>query len=173
MFADRHILLDTCVQEYMNDMNPDITSVYLQWPHMRSHFPFQFQIRFAKEIQVSCSRMPCVFWRGWRGEDALTVETGEVSPLEQRAVEGRQGAVEGLQGAVEVDVSSIGRVSDGVCEQIHLQQGLDQVAQHCGAQRDLHSPSLLSVLLTVSLTLLILKVWLCLPLNLLFLLTRC
>lgn len=78
--------------------------------------------------------------RASRGEDVLTVEAGEVSPVEQRAVEGRQGAVEGRQGAIEEDVSAVGRVSDGVGEQVHLQQGLDQVAKHRGAQRDPRCP---------------------------------
>lgn len=64
---------------------------------------------------------------------ALTIEASEVSPVEQRAVEGRQGDV-------EEQISAVGRVSDGVCEQVHLQQGFDQIAQHLAAQMDLHSP---------------------------------
>lgn len=63
----------------------------------------------------------------------LTVEAGEVSPVEQ-------GAVEGGQGDVEEQIGAVGWVSDGVGEQVHLQQGLDQIAQHLAAQRDLHSP---------------------------------
>lgn len=54
---------------------------------------------------------------------ALTVEAGEVCPVEQ-------GAVEGGQGAVEERIGAVGRVPDGVGEQVHLQQGLDQIAQH-------------------------------------------
>jgi len=57
------------------------------------------------------------------GIGALTVEAGEVPPVEQGAVEGRQGAVVERVGAV-------GRVAAAVGEQVHLQQGLDQVAQH-------------------------------------------
>ena len=62
----------------------------------------------------------------------LTVEAGEVSPFQQRAVEGGQGDV-------EEQIGTVGWVSDGVGEQVHLQQGLDQIAQHLAAQRDLHS----------------------------------
>lgn len=65
---------------------------------------------------------------------ALTVEAGEVSPIEH-------GAVEGGQGDIEEQVAAIGRVPDGVGEQVHLQQGLDQIAQHLAAQRDLRAPS--------------------------------
>lgn len=65
----------------------------------------------------------------------LTIEAGEVSPVEQ-------GAVEGGQGDVEERIGAVGRVSDVVGEQVHLQQGLDQIAQHLAAQRDPHSPSL-------------------------------
>ncbi len=63
---------------------------------------------------------------------ALTVEAGEVSPVEQ-------GAVEGRQGHIEEQISAVGRVSDGVGEQVHLQQCLDQIAQHLAVQRDLQS----------------------------------
>lgn len=52
---------------------------------------------------------------------APTIEAGEVAPVEQRTVEGGHGSVEERVGAV-------GRVPDGVGEQVHLQQGLDQVA---------------------------------------------
>lgn len=65
----------------------------------------------------------------------LTIEAGEVSPVEK-------GAVEGGQGDVEERIGAVGRVSDVVGEQVHLQQGLDQIAQHLAAQRDPHSPSL-------------------------------
>lgn len=51
-------------------------------------------------------------------EKMLTIETSEVSPVEQGAVKGGQGAVEERIGAVEW-------VSDGVSEQVHLQQRLD------------------------------------------------
>lgn len=64
---------------------------------------------------------------------ALTVEAGEVPPV-------KQGAVEGGQGDVEERIGAVGWVSDAVGEQVHLQQGLDQVAQHLAAQRDPHSP---------------------------------
>lgn len=63
----------------------------------------------------------------------LTIEAGEVSPV-------KQGAVEGGKGDVEEQIGAVGRVSDGVGEQVHLQQGLDQIAQHLAAQRNLHSP---------------------------------
>lgn len=53
----------------------------------------------------------------------LTVEAGEVPPVEQ-------GAVEGGQGDVEERIGAVVRVPDGVGEQVHLQQGLDQIAQH-------------------------------------------
>lgn len=56
----------------------------------------------------------------------LTVESGEVPPVEQRAVKGGQRAVEEW-------VRAVGRVSDGVGEQVHLQQRLKQVAQHLAA----------------------------------------
>lgn len=63
-----------------------------------------------------------------RTRPALTVEAGEVPPVEQRAVEGGHRAV-------EERVRAVGRVSDGVGEQVHLQQRLQQVAQHlCGAR---------------------------------------
>ncbi len=74
---------------------------------------------------------------------ALTVEAGEVSPVEQ-------GAVEGWQGDVEEQIGAVGRVSDGVGEQVHLQQGLDQVAQHLAVQRDLHSLCGFTVTLSLS-----------------------
>lgn len=64
---------------------------------------------------------------------ALTIEAGEVSPVEQ-------GAVEGGQGDVEEQIGAIGWVSDGVCEQVHLQQGLEQIAQHLAAQRGTCAP---------------------------------
>lgn len=64
---------------------------------------------------------------------ALTVEAGEVSPV-------KQGAVEWGQGGVEEQIVAVGRVSDVVSEQVHLQQGLDQIAQHLAVQRDLHPP---------------------------------
>lgn len=56
-------------------------------------------------------------------ELVLTVEACEVPPVEQRAV-GEQ-------------VGTVGRVLDGVGEQVHLQQRLDEVAQHLGSHRDL------------------------------------
>lgn len=62
----------------------------------------------------------------------LTVEACEVPPVEQ-------GAVEGGQGAVEEQIAAVGRVPEGVCEQVHLQQGLDQIAQHLASWRDPHS----------------------------------
>lgn len=65
----------------------------------------------------------------WQKPRTLTVEAGEVPPVEQRAVEGGQRAV------VE-RVSAVGRVSDGVGEQVHLQQRLKQVAQHLAAHGD-------------------------------------
>lgn len=64
-----------------------------------------------------------------RTRPALTVEAGEVPPVEQRAVEGGQRAV-------EKRVRAVGRVSDGVGEQVHLQQCLEQVAQHLAAHGD-------------------------------------
>lgn len=105
---------------------------------------------------------------GWRRGcrtkfPALTVEAGEVSPVEQ-------GAVEGGQGGVEERIGAVGWVSDGVGEQVHLQQGLDQVAQHLAAQRDLHSPFGFTVTLYLSV---LLEVRVCALLNLLCLLTRC
>lgn len=50
----------------------------------------------------------------------LTVEAAEVAPVQQ--------------GAVEEQLGAVGRVPDRVGEQVHLQQGLDQVAQHLGSQ---------------------------------------
>lgn len=71
--------------------------------------------------------------RGRQSEfHTLTVEAGEVSPVQQ-------GAVEGGQRGVEERVGAIGRVSDGVGEQVHLQQGLEQITQHLATQRDRHS----------------------------------
>ena len=75
----------------------------------------------------------------------LTVEAGEVSPFQQ-------GAVEGGQGDVEEQIGAVGWVSDGVSEQVHLQQGLDQIAQHLAAQRDPRSLLLVSMSLTHSLS---------------------
>lgn len=72
----------------------------------------------------------------------LTIEAGEVSPV-------KQGAVEGGQGDVEERIGAVGWVSDVVGEQVHLQQGLDQIAQHLAAQRDLHSLPLVQLSLTV------------------------
>lgn len=76
--------------------------------------------------------------RGGRGrteKNSLTIEAGEVSPVEQ-------GAVEGGQGDVEEQIGAVGRVSDGVREQVHLQQGLEQIAQHLAAQRGTCTPFL-------------------------------
>lgn len=64
-----------------------------------------------------------------RTRPALTVKAGEVPPVEQRAVEGGQRSV-------EERVRAVGRVSDGVGEQVHLQQRLEQVAQHLAAHVD-------------------------------------
>jgi len=44
----------------------------------------------------------------------LTIETSEVGPVQQGRVEGRDG------GDVEEQVGSVGGVTDGVGEQIHL-----------------------------------------------------
>lgn len=54
-----------------------------------------------------------------------TVKAGEVPPLQQ-------GGVEGGQGGVEEGLAPVGGVPDGVGEQVHLQQGLQEVAQHFG-----------------------------------------
>lgn len=63
----------------------------------------------------------------------LTVEAGEVSPV-------KQGAVEGWQGDVEEGIGTVGRVTDGVGEQVHLQQGLDQITQHLAAREGPAAP---------------------------------
>lgn len=68
--------------------------------------------------------------RKQKKKNTLTVEAGEVAPVEQRAVEGGQRAI-------EERVRAVGRVSDGVGEQVHLQQRLEQVAQHLAAHGDL------------------------------------
>lgn len=44
----------------------------------------------------------------------LTIETGEVGPVQQRRVEGRDG------GDVEEQVGSVGGITDGIGEEIHL-----------------------------------------------------
>ena len=54
---------------------------------------------------------------------SLTVGAGEVSPVEH-------GAVEGRQGHVEEQIGAVGRTADGVGEQVHLEQGLNQIPQH-------------------------------------------
>lgn len=56
----------------------------------------------------------------------LTVEAGEVPPVEQ-------GCIDWGQGGIEDGLCAIGRLTDGVSEQIHLQKGLKQVAQHLEA----------------------------------------
>lgn len=53
----------------------------------------------------------------------LTVEAGKVPPFEQ-------GCVERGQRCVEEGLASVGGVPDGVSEQVHLQEGLEEVAQH-------------------------------------------
>lgn len=53
----------------------------------------------------------------------LTVEAGEVPPFEQ-------GHVERGQRSIKEGVASVGGVPDGVGEQVHLQKGLEEVAQH-------------------------------------------
>lgn len=75
--------------------------------------------------------------------NGLTVGACQVSPVKQRAVKGSQRLVEEHVGAV-------GWATDGVGEQIHLQQGLDQVAQHRAPQRDPQPP--LAALLPLSLS---------------------
>lgn len=59
-----------------------------------------------------------------RGEmSGLTVEAREVPPFEQ-------GCVERGQRSIEEGLASIGGMPDGVGEQVHLQKGLEEVAQH-------------------------------------------
>lgn len=90
----------------------------------------------GKPREVKC-------WGGCRFP-ALTVEAGEVSPVEQWAIEGGHGAVKERIGAV-------GRVPHGVSEQVHLQQSLDQVAQHLWCPKGpTRSPEGLTVSLCLS-----------------------
>lgn len=99
-------------------------------------------------------------------KNSLTIEAGEVSPVEQ-------GAVEGGQGDVEEQIGAVGRVSDGVREQVHLQQGLEQIAQHLAAQRGTCTPLLyFTVTHSVSVSVL-LWVGVCPLINLLRLLAWC
>lgn len=53
----------------------------------------------------------------------LTVEAREVPPFEQ-------GCVERGQRSIKEGLASIGGMPDGVGEQVHLQKGLEEVAQH-------------------------------------------
>lgn len=80
-------------------------------------------------MQIKGDRLNLGKSRKPRTRPVLTVEAGEVAPVEQRAVEGGQRAV-------EERVRAVGRVSDGVGEQVHLQQRLEQVAQHLAAHGD-------------------------------------
>lgn len=52
-----------------------------------------------------------------------TVEARKVPPFEQ-------GCVERGQRCIKEGLASIGGVSDGVSEQVHLQKGLEEIAQH-------------------------------------------
>lgn len=53
----------------------------------------------------------------------LTVEAREVPPFEQ-------GCVERGQRSIKEGLASVGGMPDGVGEQVHLQKGLEEVAQH-------------------------------------------
>lgn len=54
----------------------------------------------------------------------LTIDAGKVGPVQHRRIKGRYG------GDVEEQVSSIGGVTDGIGEKVHLQERLYQVPQH-------------------------------------------
>lgn len=65
----------------------------------------------------------------------LTVEARKVPPFEQ-------GCVERGQRCVKEGLASIGRVPDGVGEQVHLQKGLEEVAQHFAGSAHPRPPAL-------------------------------
>lgn len=60
--------------------------------------------------------------------EVLTVQVGEIAPVDEGRVERRDG------GEVEEEVGVVGRVPDGIREEVHLEQGFDQVAQHLHTQ---------------------------------------
>lgn len=67
------------------------------------------------------------------------MEVGEVSPLQQ-------GAVEGGQRSVEEGIRAVGRVIGSVGEEVHLQQSLDQVAQHLSSHGGMQTSEALGFL---------------------------